>query len=80
MWKLLKPYLAGVIYFSVVALGAYNIGILHQTKNQLQQQVVGKTPEGFHRADALQFCEALEEANVSFTCVDPYTLPNYSER
>jgi len=43
----------------------------------LSQQVVGKTPEGFHRADAAELMQALCDMNRDLTCPDAYALPHY---
>ncbi len=42
----------------------------------LDKRVVGRTPEGFHRADALELCEALADVN-GLVCPSPYELPRY---
>jgi len=45
----------------------------------LNHQVVGRTPEGFHRADATELMQVMCEMNPGLTCPDPYALPNYFE-
>lgn len=49
------------------------------TKRVVDERLVGRTPEGFHRADMAEWCEAFEKANrfAGVTCPDPYKLPNY---
>lgn len=44
---------------------------------QIQSQVVGRTPEGFHRTDAQELLDALCAANPALRCPNAYRLPNY---
>ena len=52
------------------------------TKKAFDERVVGRTPEGFHRADMREWCEAFAEANrqTGIVCPDPYGLPGFTRR
>ena len=52
------------------------------TKRAFDTTVVGRTPEGFHRKDMAEWCEAFEKANrfTGVTCPDPYRLPGYGRQ
>lgn len=43
--------------------------------NETKSMVVGKTPEGFHRKDALELVECLQTRPAD--ACDPYNLPGY---
>jgi hypothetical protein len=49
------------------------------TKAAFDTLVVGRTPEGFHRHDMREWCEAFERANrgTGIVCPDPYSLPGF---
>ena len=49
------------------------------TKRAFDATVVGRTPEGFHRNDMREWCQAFAEANRGrgIICPDPYTLPGF---
>lgn len=47
------------------------------TKKAFDTTVVGRTPEGFHRKDMREWCEAFMRANPDIVCPDPYGLPGF---
>jgi len=46
-------------------------------KKAFDEKVVGRTPEGFHRYDMKEWCEAAMKVNRGFVCPDPYTLHGF---
>ncbi len=49
----------------------------NKTLDKLDDKIVGKSPEGFHRRDAHELCLAMELTNKSWKCPNPYDLPGY---
>jgi hypothetical protein len=49
------------------------------TKSAFDTLVVGRTPEGFHRRDMREWCDAFDRANrgSGIVCPDPYSLPGF---
>jgi hypothetical protein len=82
---MINKLLAHAAYAAFAVAAVVGAGLLwevtaaRQEVYQLRSIVVGRTPEGFHRGDAKELCEALAVANVGWRCVDPYTLPGYVE-
>jgi len=67
-----------LMFYLVALSGLLAIGMVNV--NALKNTVVGKTPEGFHRADAVELMEALCLLNEGLRCPDPYRLPNYEQQ
>jgi hypothetical protein len=62
-----------ILLFSLVVSGMASVA-------HLQGTVVGKTPEGFHRVDAVELMEQLCLLNKDMQCPDPYTLPRFTRQ
>ncbi len=54
-------------------------GLVALSVTRLQDQVVGRSPEGFHRADAAELMEQLCLSNAGLRCPNPYRLPRYQD-
>lgn len=63
--------------FTVLPSGAPPVSGIAETVQELQQKIVGRTPEGWHRADMAEWVQSclIDEAEC-----DPYQLPSYLER
>lgn len=68
-----QPYL---IWLVVLSLVLFDVAALMNLSNR----VVGKTPEGFHRADAAEIMELLCRSNPGLRCPDPYATPLYKDK
>lgn len=80
--------LVGFAYMALVVRPA-DVDLIIQTKAEavatkkaFDDRVVGRTPEGFHRADMREWCQAFAEANwgKGIACPNPYELPGYASR
>jgi hypothetical protein len=66
-------WLVLIVYGVFLILALWNVW-------HLSNKVVGKTPEGFHRVDAVELMEMLCLMNKDLRCPDPYQAPNYQRR
>lgn len=65
-----------VQWLVIVVMVLFLLFTLHSVV-RLQGQIVGKSPEGFHRTDAVELMEALCLMNDRLRCPDPYQLPRF---
>lgn len=70
-----------VLIFAITAYQSYwnhhNAAKHRMVVETLAAQIVGKTPEGFHRKDAEEMCEAMILLNQGLLCPDVRSLPGY---
>lgn len=52
-----------------------HISRLEESVRKLENKIVGKTPEGFHRTDMFYYNSEIQRLNPGWKGVNPYELP-----
>lgn len=72
-----NEYIAHLIQSAAIAVIAILLAVTMIAVWRIDNRIVGISPEGFHRIDAVELMEALCLMNDVLRCPDPYALPGY---